>query len=130
MMQENCYKRLTSRGFSVECAALKRVVSSAGRASPLQGEGHRFDPCTTHHFLPYLSLLGSTFKSYGPVVQLVRMPACHAGGRGFESRPVRHLSNAKIYLSSPKNSKCPRTQGFDKLRKQFGRSAAPSAPKG
>ena len=27
---------------------------------------------------------------FGPVVQLVRMPACHAGGRRFESVPGRH----------------------------------------
>ena len=26
---------------------------------------------------------------FGLVVQLVRMPACHAGGREFESRPDR-----------------------------------------
>ena len=26
---------------------------------------------------------------YGPVVQLVRTPACHAGGRGFEPHPGR-----------------------------------------
>ena len=25
------------------------------------------------------------------VVQLVRTPACHAGGRGFDPRPLRHL---------------------------------------
>ena len=34
----------------------------------------------------------------GSVVQLVRMPPCHGGGRGFESRPVRKASaNAEAF---------------------------------
>jgi hypothetical protein len=35
-------------------------------------------------------------KNIGPVVQLVRIPACHAGGREFESRPDRLLAKASI----------------------------------
>ena len=31
-------------------------------------------------------------KTKGLVVQLVRMPPCHGGGRGFESRPDRRLN--------------------------------------
>ena len=35
-------------------------------------------------------------QSYGPVAQLVRAPACHAGGRGFEPLPGRHFSQVRI----------------------------------
>ena len=33
------------------------------------------------------------------VAQLVRVPACHAGGRGFEPRQPRQLKRKKEYLS-------------------------------
>ena len=38
-------------------------------------------------------------KQCGAVVQLVRMLACHAGGRGFESRPLRHFLRMEARLA-------------------------------
>ena len=72
------------------------AVSSVGRAMPLQGMGHKFESCTAHHVYSQGSC-GFLWRC-GPVVQSVRMPACHAGGRGFESRPVRHYSKNPHWL--------------------------------
>ncbi len=71
--------------------------SSAGRASALQAEGHRFEPYCSHHF-------------YGPVVQLVRTPACHAGGRRFEPDPGRH-QNASVAQLVEQGTENPRVIG-------------------
>ena len=65
----------------------KWKYSSVGRASALQAGGHRFEPCYFHHNI--FLILG--YFNYGLVVQLVRMPPCHGGGRGFESHLSRHL---------------------------------------
>ena len=45
----------------------------------------------------------------GSVVQLVRMPACHAGGRGFEPHPSRQ--HASVAQSVEQGTENPRVGG-------------------
>ena len=67
--------------------ATKWEFSSAGRASALQAGCHRFEPCNSHQNFIF------KWNNNGPVVQLVRTPACHAGGREFEPHPGRHYAS-------------------------------------
>ena len=42
----------------------------------------------------------------GPVVQLVRMPPCHGGGRGFESLPGRHPASVAQLVEQRTENPC------------------------
>ena len=55
-------------------------LSSAGRASALQAEGHRFEPYRSH-----------VTKEYGEIAQLARAHGSYPWCRGFES-PSRYLT--------------------------------------
>jgi hypothetical protein len=55
------------------------------------------------------------FLGNGLVVQLVRMPPCHGGGRGFESRPVRFGLVSAVVATT----KLAPIAGDKMLRRQF-----------
>ena len=57
-------------------------LSSAGRASALQAEGHRFEPCRSH-------LMNLSSIIYGEIAQLARAHGSYPWCREFES-PSRY----------------------------------------
>ena len=69
------------------------------------------------------TIFATQISKHGVVVQLVRIPACHAGGRGFESRPYRqrreHSESCALflyrYLSHLDNLRCHLLQIYSSL---------------
>ena len=73
------------------------ILCIIGHVAEVRASGKRFGSIAQlGEHLPYKQeVTGSSpvvpTISYGPVVQSVSTPACHAGGRRFESVPGRHL---------------------------------------
>ena len=72
------------REFESHLGRFLRDLSSAGRASALQAEGHRFEPYRSH-----------VTKEYGEIAQLARAHGSYPWCRGFES-PSRYLTEKSV----------------------------------
>jgi hypothetical protein len=48
LIKKGLFFSLTKAGYLVKYLLTSGAISSAGRASALQAEGHRFEPCIAH----------------------------------------------------------------------------------
>ena len=71
--------------------ALSELFPGLFPKKPKKNQKKSLNPLQNRKSVVHLHSQSSTV-----VVQLVRIPACHAGGRGFESRPYRKISKRMI----------------------------------
>ena len=69
------------------------VISSAGRAPPLQGGGRRFDPVITHHFLASWISYNKIEVPKWVISSAGRAPPLQGGGRRFDPVITHHFGS-------------------------------------
>ena len=86
------------RGFESRLGRFKWDLSSAGRASALQAEGHRFEPCRSHFSCSY-----KCSTRYADVAQLAEQLICNQQVAG--SSPITSSTNLQLIWTGSRAAK-------------------------